>query len=91
MDLFELWLYISMSIVISKDPNIKSEFVNFARFWKFFAEFLNAIEKSFSHYQSIFLDILLKEDFELNRFLVLKNHISVNKNALADQRSYLKS
>jgi len=80
-----------MSIVISKDPNIKSEFVNFARFWKFFAEFLNAIEKSFSHYQSIFLDILLKEDFELNRFLVLKNHISVNKNALADQRSYLKS
>jgi len=63
----------------------------FARFWEYFAEFLNAIEKSFPHYQGIPLDIPLREDFELNRFLILKNHISVDKNALADQKNYLKS
>ncbi len=85
------WVYssldyiVSMSIVISKDPNVKGEFINFARFWEYFAEFLNAMEKLFPHDQGIPLDIPLKEDFELNGFLVLKNHIFVDKNALADQ------
>ena len=28
----------SMSTIISKDPNVKEEFINFARFWECFAE-----------------------------------------------------
>ncbi|CAG8573828.1 16237_t:CDS:10, partial [Funneliformis mosseae] len=85
------WVYLSldyiesMSTVISKDPNVKGEFNNFARFWEYFAEFLNTMESLFPHDQGIPLDVPLKEDFELNGFLVLKNHISVDKNAFADQ------
>ncbi|CAI2174764.1 16152_t:CDS:10 [Funneliformis geosporum] len=85
------WVYLSldyiesMSTVISKDPNVKGEFINFARFWEYFAEFLNTMERLFPHEQGIPLDVPLKEDFELNGFLVLKNHLFIDKNALADQ------
>lgn len=75
----------SMSNIISKDPNVKSEFGNFARFWECYAEFLNAMEKLLPHDQGVPLDIPLKEDFELNGFSVLKDHIFVDKNTTANQ------
>ncbi|GES74847.1 protein SMG7 [Rhizophagus clarus] len=75
----------SMSNIISKDPNVNGEFVNFARFWECYAEFLNAMERLFPHDQGVPLDVPLKEDFELNGFLVLKDHIFVDKNVTANQ------
>ncbi|RIA88754.1 hypothetical protein C1645_877171 [Glomus cerebriforme] len=75
----------SMSSIISKDPNVKSEFINFARFWECYAEFLNAMERLLPHSQGVPLDVPLKEDFELNGFLVLKDHIFMYKNASANQ------
>ncbi|CAB4440555.1 unnamed protein product [Rhizophagus irregularis] len=75
----------SMSNIISKDPNVKSEFGNFARFWECYAKFLNAMEKLLPHDQGVPLDVPLKEDFELNGFSVLKDHIFVDKNTTANQ------
>jgi hypothetical protein len=85
------WVYsrldylVSMSTIISKDPNVKGEFANFARFWECFAEFLNTMEKLLPHDQGVPFDVPLKEDFELNGFLVLKDHVFVDKDASENQ------
>ncbi|CAG8528945.1 9589_t:CDS:10, partial [Scutellospora calospora] len=78
------WVYSSLehissiSALIAKDPNVKNEFSNITRFWQRFAEFLNSLERLFPHEQGIPLDVPLAEDFELNGFSVLKDHIFVS-------------
>ncbi|KAF0491318.1 Protein SMG7 [Gigaspora margarita] len=80
-----LELLSSISALIEKDPNVKNEFANIARFWQQFAEFLNSLERLFPHDKGIPLDVPLAEDFELNGFSGLKNNIFVKEQVFLNQ------
>ncbi|CAG8643576.1 20194_t:CDS:10 [Dentiscutata erythropus] len=80
-----LELLTSMSALIAKDPNVKNEVANIAKFWQRFAEFLNSLERLFPHDKGIPLDVPLAEDFELNGFSGLKNNIFVNEQNFLNQ------
>ncbi|CAG8534106.1 12023_t:CDS:10 [Cetraspora pellucida] len=85
------WVYSSLehlssiSALIEKDPNVKNEFANIARFWQRFAEFLNSLERLFPHSQGIPLDVPLAEDLELTGFSGLKNHTFMNGQIFLNQ------